>query len=143
MKASQRNMAAMADIACTLCCLVGCMLLLWLTKIASGLGGEPRGCKPRGVCEACAPRCAASNPRPRPTHRGQRSGVRRAALLLLLVARLGAGAAAGTICSHKPAVCDGTFSDTQLCAPLAAPAVHHQRLGRQLCPFAGTLPATA
>ena len=139
MKASQRDMAAMADIACTLCCLVECMLLLWLTKTASGLGGEPRGCKPRGVCEACAPRRAASNPRPRPTHRGQRSGLRRAALLLLLVAQLRAGAAAGTICSVMPTVCNGTFSGTTLCAPLAAPAVHHQRIGRQQGRFAGSL----
>eukprot|EP00964_Phaeocystis_antarctica_P008476 scaffold4574_cov65-Phaeocystis_antarctica.AAC.2 len=42
-------------------------------------------------------------------------------LRTLLALALASSAWADTICSREPAACDGTFSGTQLCAPLHRP----------------------
>ena len=57
-------------------------------------------------------------------HHGLSRGVCRA-LLLMLASWLGGCDAAGTVCSRKPTICDGTYIGTTLCAP--SPAVCHQR----------------
>ena len=58
--------------------------------------------------------------RPRTTYHGLTRGVCRTALLLMLASWLGGCDAAGTICSRKPTICDGTFGSTFLCASLPA-----------------------
>ena len=57
---------------------------------------------------------------PLTAYHGLTRGVCRTALLLMLASWLGGCDAAGTICSRKPTICDGTFGSTYLCASLPA-----------------------
>ena len=116
-------------LAYTLCCLMAYSLLLSLTKRACDLGGKLCGGWPRGGRKTCASARAAGKPRRRTIHSGQRRSVRHATrLLLLLAARLEAGAAAD-VCSKEPRACDGSYPGTTLCAALPNPP--HTNLGRQ------------
>jgi hypothetical protein len=95
-----------------LCCLVlVCPPLLWSRQRAIPFALlESYRSKPSRLSEVRASRCPAGRRAP-----GGRTvgGVRRASLLLL-VPWLAVCTAAGTICSNKPTVCDGTYSGTQL-----------------------------
>ena len=53
------EMTSKAGLACVLCCLAVCLLLLLHTKHASSLGGGLHGCQPHGAREVCALKHAA------------------------------------------------------------------------------------
>ena len=129
---SGHEMTNKAGFGCVLCCLAAFLLLLWHTKRTSSLGGALHGCKSRGTREVCAMKHATGSRRLRPTHCGQGCGVSGVATLLMLATWLGGCAAAGTICSNEPTVCNGTYSGTSLCAPLPLPCATN--IGRQRGP---------
>ena len=55
-------------------------------------------------------------------------------LRTILALALASSAWAETICSRDPTICDGTYSGTQLCAPLHRPPfTMHQRGGVATC----------
>ena len=119
---SEPDLSAEAGPACVLGCLAVCLLLLLRTERASRVSGGLRGCKPRGARGVCALRRAACRRLPGTAYTGLTRGVCRTALLLVLASLLGGCDATGTVCSHEPTACNGTYSGTELCAPL--PACH-------------------
>ena len=129
---SEPDLSAEAGPACVLGCLAVCLLLLLRTERASRVSGELRGCKPRGARGVCALRRAACRRLPRTAYQGLTRGVCRTALLLMIASWLGVCAAAGTVCSNEPTICDGTYSSTYLCAPLPRlPCATNERGGQR------------
>ena len=59
----------------------------------------------------------------------------RTILALALASSVWAVIQADTICSLEPTICDGTYSGTQLCAPLHRPpcTMHHPTRGVDTC----------
>ena len=112
-------------LTCVHCCLVlACLSLLWTRRRALPFVLKSY-CKPSCLSEV---RASRSSPAGSLAPGGRTGGVRRASLLLL-VPWLAVCTAAGTICSNKPTVCDGSFSGTMLCAlPTSlSPPLHSAR----------------
>ena len=74
---------------------------------------------------------------PLTAYHGLTRGVCRTALLLMLASWLGGCDAAGTICSRKPTICDGTFGSTYLCAAARCRVLPRNEGGRGVATCCG------